>query len=118
MIQNRSGKFIKASIESTSAACTSKIPSDTRVMLNNSASSNAYPIAGFTWILIYKEQNYAGRSQEQATATLKLLDWMMTAKGGQMFTTKTNYAPLPTGVAAHCRKLLRQITYNGKPILR
>jgi len=118
MIQNRSGKFIKATIQSTSAACNSKIPSDTRVMLNNSPSANAYPIAGFTWILIYKEQNYAGRSLEQATATLKLLDWMMTPKGGQMFTTKTNYAPLPTGVAAHCKKLLRQITYNGKPILR
>ena len=117
MIQNKAGKFIKASVASTSAAGKGKIPGDTRVMLNNSSAPGAYPIAGFTWILIYKEQNYNSRFIEQARATLKLLDWMV-SKGGQSFATKTNYAPLPNGIAAHCKKLLRTITYNGKPILK
>lgn len=117
MIQNKSGKFIKASVASTSAAGKGKIPGDTRVMLNNSSAPNAYPIAGFTWLLIYKEQNYAGRSLEQSQATLKLLDWML-GKTGQSIATKENYAPLPSGIAAHCRQLLRTITYNGKRVLK
>src|SRR5574344_459072 len=117
MIQNKSGKFIKASVASTSAAGKGKIPGDTRVMLNNSSAPAAYPIAGFTWILIYKEQNYSGRSLEQAQATIKLIDWML-GKTAQNIAAKENYAPLPSGIAAHCRQLLRTVTYNGKRVMK
>lgn len=56
LICNKAGKFIKPSITSISAAGKSSIPADTRVMLTNSDAALAYPISGFTWILIYKDQ--------------------------------------------------------------
>src|SRR5574344_447163 len=117
MIQNKSGKFIKASVARSEERRVGKIPGDTRVMLNNSSAPAAYPIAGFTWILIYKEQNYSGRSLEQAQATIKLIDWML-GKTAQNIAAKENYAPLPSGIAAHCRQLLRTVTYNGKRVMK
>lgn len=117
LLQNKSGRFIKASIASTSAAGKGKIPADTRVMLTNSPAKDAYPIAGFTWLIIYKNQNYNGRSMAQAQATLKLIDWMI-SRGGQSFATKTNYAPLPPQVAARAKAILRTVTYGGKRILK
>lgn len=117
MLQNKAGHFVSASIASTSAAGKGNIPADTRVMLNNSAASKAYPIAGFTWLILYQEQNYNGRSLAQAQATLKLLDWMLNASA-QNIAKKTNYAPLPPKVASRAKAILRTVTYNGKRILK
>lgn len=117
LLQNKSGKFVKASIASTSAAGKGNIPADTRIMLTNSSAKDAYPIAGFTWLILYKEQNYNHRSFAQAQATLKLIDWMI-GHGAQNVAIKTNYAPLPAKVAARAKAILRTVTYNGKRILK
>ncbi|MBP8777548.1 MAG: phosphate ABC transporter substrate-binding protein PstS, partial [Bacteroidaceae bacterium] len=77
----------------------------------------AYPIAGFTWLLIYKNQNYNDRSFAQAQATLKLIDWMV-SRDAQAIAGKINYAPLPAGVAARAKAILRTVTYNGKRLLK
>lgn len=117
LIQNKAGKFVNATVASTSAAAKGKIPADTRVMLNNSSAATAYPIAGFTWLILYKDQAYSNRSFAQAQATLKLIDWMV-SRNAQGLATKTNYAPLPAGVAARAKAILRTVTYKGKKILK
>jgi phosphate transport system substrate-binding protein len=116
-IQNKAGKFIKPSIATISAAGKSTIPADTRIMLTNSAAPLAYPISGFTWILLYKDQNYANRSLEQAQATVKLIDWVMSAEAQKIAQT-VNYAPLPASVVKQAKTILRSITYNGKPVIK
>lgn len=117
LLENKSGNFIKPSIESVSAAGKGDIPDDTRVMLTNSSDPDAYPISGFTWIILYKEQNFNNRSLTQAQATLKLLDWMIGTKA-QTIARKINYAPLPEKVIKMDREILGTVTYNGKPILK
>lgn len=114
---NKAGKFIKPTLASVSAAGKGTIPADTRVMLTNSDATLAYPISGFTWLLIYKEQNYNNRSLAQATATLKLIDWMLD-KEAQTIAGQVNYAPLPEGVVKQAKAILRTVTYNGKTILK
>jgi len=47
---------------------------DTRIRLTNTDAADGYPISSFTWLIIYKEQNYNNRSQDQATQTIKLID--------------------------------------------
>ena len=79
-VQNSAGNYIKASIESISAAAKGEIPDDTRIMLTNSDDPESYPISGFTWIIFYKEQAYDGRSLEQAKATVEFLDWLVSAR--------------------------------------
>jgi len=117
LLQNKAGKFIKASIASTSAAGKGTIPADTRIMLTNSSAADAYPIAGFTWLILYKEQNYNNRSLAQAQATLKLIDWMLN-HDSQVIAAKTNYAPLPARVTKSAKAILRTVTYNGKRVLK
>jgi phosphate ABC transporter, phosphate-binding protein len=116
-LQNKAGKFIRPSIASISAAGKSTIPADTRIMLTNSDAALAYPISGFTWILIYKDQNYANRSLAQAEATLKLIDYMVSANA-QKVAAQVNYAPLPASVVKQAKSILRSVTYNGKPVIK
>jgi len=117
LLRNKSGNFIKPSIASVSAAGKGEIPADTRVMLTNSPAPDAYPISGFTWIILYKDQYYNHRSLAQAQATLKLLSWMVGPEA-QAIAKKVNYAPLPEKVVKMAQDILHTVTYKGKPILK
>ena len=59
MIKNKKGNFVKPTIASTSLAANTALPDDMKVDLTDTDAAEGYPISGFTWILVYKEQNYA-----------------------------------------------------------
>jgi phosphate transport system substrate-binding protein len=61
-IKNKKGNFIKPSIASTSLAANTALPDDMKVDLTDTDAAEGYPISGFTWILVYQEQNYAGKA--------------------------------------------------------
>lgn len=115
-IKNKSGNYVKPGVDATSLAANVSIPSDTRVSLTDTASEYGYPIAGFTWILLYEEQAYDGRSFEQAKATVDLLWWMI--HEGQRYTTPLQYAPLPEAAVSRAEAILKSVTYNRKKIVR
>ncbi|MGV8135174.1 MAG: phosphate ABC transporter substrate-binding protein PstS [Mangrovibacterium sp.] len=115
-VQNSAGQYILPDLASISAAAKGNIPDDTRVMLTNSADPASYPISGFTWIILYKEQAYKNRDKEQALATVNLLDWLVSEKA-QGEAAKVHYAPLPADAVAKAKTVLRRITYNGEPLL-
>jgi len=114
-LKNKSGKFIKPSRESTAAAANVALPEDTRVSITNTASPDGYSLAGFTWIMVYREQNYNKRGSEQGKAVAKLLWWM--THEGQRYTTPLKYAPLPQEAIKKSEALLKSITYGSKNIL-
>ncbi|MDM8158314.1 phosphate ABC transporter substrate-binding protein PstS [Labilibaculum sp. K2S] len=114
-LQNLAGNFIKPSIESVSASAKGEIPADTRVSLTNTDAADGYPISSFTWLIIYKEQNYKNRSKEQAVQTIKLIEWVI-GSDAQKETTNVHYAPLPEAAAAKARAVLSAVTYNGKSL--
>lgn len=116
-LRNSAGNFITPTTESISAAASGEMPADTRTMITNSAAPDAYPISCFTWIILYKEQAYNGRKPEQAEATVKLLDWMLN-DDAQSLTTKVHYSPLPQAAVENAKKILRSITFDGKPVLK
>ena len=116
-VQNSSGNYIEPSIESVSAAAQGEIPADTRITLTNSADPNSYPISGFTWIILYKEQSYNGRSKEQALATVTFLDWLVSEKA-QSQAEKVHYAPLPVAAVEKAKTILRTVTFDGAALLK
>jgi phosphate transport system substrate-binding protein len=116
-IQNSAGAYILPNIESVSASAKGDIPSDTRIMLTNSSDLQAYPICGFTWLILYKEQAYNGRSAEQAKATIEFLNWLINPEA-QADAPIVNYAPLPQLAIEKAKAILRTVTYNGQPILK
>lgn len=115
-VQNSSGNYVLPSTASVSAAAKTDIPDDTRVMLTNSNDPEAYPISGFTWIILYREQNYNNRSKEQATATLEFLDWLV-GEEAQGMAEKVHYSPLAESTVEKAKAQLRSVTYDGEPIL-
>ncbi|MDD5477824.1 MAG: phosphate ABC transporter substrate-binding protein PstS [Candidatus Omnitrophica bacterium] len=107
-IKNKSGNFIKPSIESTTAAVNGKInsmPADFRVSLVNPDGADAYPIAGLTWILVYKNQPDKVKGEK----IVKFLRWAVT--DGQKYSADLLYAPLPESLVKQIEEKIKQISY-------
>lgn len=112
-VQNSAGNFINPEISTVSAAARTEMPADTRVMVTNSPDPEAYPISGFTWIILYKDMEYNNRTREQATAVVDFLGWLIGPEG-QALAESVNYAPLPQQVSETARNILSTITYGGQ----
>ena len=107
-IKNKSGNFIKPSIESTTAAVNGKVnsmPADFRVSLVNPDGADAYPIAGFTWILVYKNQP----DKVKGKKIVEFLRWAVTS--GQQYSADLLYAPLPDTMVKQIEAKISQISY-------
>lgn len=113
-LKNASGEFIAPSLASSSAAASVSLPDDLRIMIVNSPGASAYPISAFTWILVYKEQNYGGRTLGQAQALKKLLTWILT--DGQTVNEGLSYARLPAPAVTKALVLVGSMTYGGTTI--
>lgn len=93
-VRNASGNFVKASLESTTAAAAgAQMPADYRVSITNAPGKDAYPIASFTWLLIPQQS----KDQNKGRILREFVEWMAT--GGQKMTNQLSYAPLPENVA-------------------
>ena len=114
-VQNKKGKFIVPSLASVTAAGNVKLPDDSKIFITDTDAPDGYPISGFTWVIIYKEQNYNSRSQDRAAKLLKLLWWNI--HEGQAFAAPLNYAPLSKEALKVAEKILKSATYGGKAIL-
>jgi phosphate transport system substrate-binding protein len=114
-LQNKSGKFITPAVASTSAAGNIQLPADAKVSLTDTDAPGGYPISGFTWVIIYKEQKYGNRSQEKAANLVKLLWWNI--HQGQQYCEPLHYAPLSQSALNVAETILKSATYDGKAIL-
>jgi phosphate transport system substrate-binding protein len=94
-VQNAAGNFVRASLESVTAAAaaaSAKMPADFRVSITNPPGENAYPIASFTWLLLYENP----KDKAMARVMVDFLKWALTA--GQKHASELGYAPLPDSV--------------------
>ena len=115
-LKNRSGRFVDATLETISAAANVDLPDDMRATITDSADPNAYPISLFTWILVYKDQQYGSRTQAEAKELVELLLYMLSSPG-QKVAAQINYAPLPLQGLEKNHRLIQQIHYAGEPLL-
>jgi len=121
-IQNQEGNFIEPSIESTEAAVAAaggNLPAGdaswNNVTLVNAQGADSYPIASFSYLLLYKElADNPSITQEKATALVDFINWAIT--DGQQFAPELDYVPLPELVVQQTQDTLSQITFNGNPI--
>jgi phosphate transport system substrate-binding protein len=112
-IKNKAGMFIEP-CEQTAAQATVGItayPSDLRIdIVNLSTNTEAYPITGLTWALVYQNQTKAAT----AAALVNFFSWVLTK--GQDLTGSVNYTPLGPTLQALCVAQLKKITVNGTPV--
>jgi phosphate transport system substrate-binding protein len=105
-LKNKAGQFVEPSAASVTAAASgasAALQGDIRAPIANSASAQAYPISGFTYILAYKQQKDAAKGQ----ALKDFLKWSMTE--GQNMAADLDYAPLPKEIVAMNEKTIDSI---------
>jgi len=104
-VKNAAGNFVKASLESVTAAAASapKMPADFRVSITNAPGKDAYPISSFTWLLIPEQSKDAAKGKILAD----FLNWMVT--DGQKMTEALSYAPLPESVVQKEKEAIKQV---------
>lgn len=110
-LQNAAGNYVSPSVASATAAANGiTLPDDTRVMITNSSDPAAYPIVGFTWILVYANQTDPAKGQ----ALVNMLWWAIHA--GQADCAGLNYAQLSSAAVTKAEKLINSIKYQGQVI--
>jgi phosphate transport system substrate-binding protein len=103
-VKNSAGQFVKATIESVTAAlATAEIPDDFRFSMTNAPGKDAYPIAGATWLLVYQQQKDAAKGKK----LVEFLKWAVTK--GEGMAKDLNYAPLPDEVQQRVLKRIDEI---------
>jgi phosphate transport system substrate-binding protein len=111
-LRNHDGQWVKASMESVSAAAArATMPDDYRVSITDQPGATAYPIAAFTYLLVYRDQQDAAKGD----ALLKFIWWA--EHEGQKDAAALDYAPLPGSVVHKVEQTLERMTVNGKPVL-
>ncbi len=105
-IKNSSGIYVEPSLASVSKAAEGvTIAPDFRVSIVNSSNAEAYPIASFTWLLIYKEMDDHAKGE----AIVNFIKWAIT--DGQKYAETLDYAPLPANVVSMVEEKLKQVKY-------
>ncbi|MEM3063983.1 MAG: phosphate ABC transporter substrate-binding protein PstS [Candidatus Nitrosotenuis sp.] len=115
-------KFIEPSLESVFAAVSSfsidqlpKAEEDwSEVSITNAPGENSYPVASFTYLLLYENIEQSVKSMDQAKALVHLVHWMIT--DGQKFSKPLLYDPLPPAVQELGKQGLARIKFNGETV--
>jgi phosphate transport system substrate-binding protein len=111
-LKNKAGKFIAPSTAAMSAAAEGvEIPAELHVSLVNSAAEAAYPITGYTYLLVYAD----AKDPTKGEAIAKFLWWAL--HDGQKFAETLDYAPLPAKVITQVEARLKELSAGGKKLL-
>ncbi len=104
-VKNAAGNFVKASLESVTAAASSvkNIPADFRVSITNAPGKDVYPISSFTWLLVPVES----KDKAKGKILADFLNWMV--DDGQKMTAQLTYAPLPETVVQKVKSAIKQV---------
>jgi phosphate transport system substrate-binding protein len=107
-VQNTSGKFVKADLNSVTAAAAGAVesmPADFRVSITNAPGVAAYPVSSFTWMLVPRDL----KDIDKGRALKAFLLWGIT--DGQKYTENLSYAPLAKSVVDKELLLIKTLQY-------
>ena len=82
------------------------------VSLVNAPGPDSYPLASFTYLLVYDDLKPVTDNKEQAKAVIHLIYWMIT--DGQEYAPSLLYVPLADKVVELGKQGLSQVTYDGE----
>lgn len=103
-VENASGNFVYPSPEAASAAFDNvEIPEDFGLLVPDPEGEDAFPIAGLTWMMIYREYD-----DPQRWETLRnVMEWALT--NGRNITEELDYVPMPDGIVERIREVLNEV---------
>lgn len=104
LVQNAAGKWVACTAATVAAAAAAKpnvSASDFSIV--DEKTANAYPIAGYSWVVLYADPSDKAR----AKLVKDVIEWAATQ--GQSVAGTLDYVPLPANVQATARRSLAQI---------
>ncbi|HLE82014.1 MAG TPA: phosphate ABC transporter substrate-binding protein PstS [Dehalococcoidia bacterium] len=110
-VKNKAGKYVAPSLESVTAAAAGaakNIVPDLRASIVNADGDTSYPVSGFTWLLIYKNQTDKAKAQ-----ALTRMAWWAT-HDAQKYNTDLGYAPLPDDIVKKAEEKILSVTADGQ----
>lgn len=111
-IENKSGKFVRPSAAAATAAAESvEMPESLHVSLAGASAEGAYPLASYTYLLVYEDAEDPLKGESLA----RFLWWAI--HEGQRFAPELDYAPLPARVVSRIEERLRQLRSGDKKLL-
>jgi phosphate transport system substrate-binding protein len=105
-LKNKAGSWVEPSIKTTSAAAAAaskSMPADYRISLVNQPAKDAYPVVGFTWLLVYQDQ----KDKVKGKKLVEFLNWSL--RKGQKMASPMLYAPMPENVLKMVEKTIKTI---------
>jgi phosphate transport system substrate-binding protein len=105
LVQNKEGEFVKASLESVTAAANAslkEIPDDLRFSITDAPGKGSYPISGTNWAVVYQKL-----PAKKGQMVVDFLRWV--THEGQEYTADLHYARLPKGLVKRLEKKLDAI---------
>ncbi|HEX4123596.1 MAG TPA: phosphate ABC transporter substrate-binding protein PstS [Tepidisphaeraceae bacterium] len=116
LLKNKDGNFVKASPDTVSQAgegALSHMNKSLAVPIWNQTGKDAYPIASFTYLIVYKDLSEL-KDPNKAKALADFLRWAVT--DGEKTAPQLKYAPLSEGVAKKVMEQLDTLNYSGTPL--
>lgn len=105
LIQNKEGRWVACTTETVAAAAATKPDvSATSFSIVDTAGVNSYPISGYSWIVVYRDNSDRGR----AKLLYNVLSWLAGPQG-QDNAKSVDYVPLPRNVQSAAEATLRQM---------
>ncbi|MBV8490197.1 MAG: phosphate ABC transporter substrate-binding protein PstS [Candidatus Eremiobacteraeota bacterium] len=105
ILQNKAGKWVEDAPGGVRAAAASKPDvSATNFSIVDSGCATCYPIAGYSWVVVYQNPQDKGRGK----ATQQILSWLASGDA-QKIAGSLDYVPLPENVQDLAHKTLAQM---------
>ena len=114
LLQNKSQEYIEPSLASTQAAMAdfgSKLGDKLAISIVDGPGKQSYPIAGYTYILLYMDQQDCTKAQK----LIEFFKWAY-SDAGDKDATELLYVSLPKEIKDQVNAKLAQITCQGKPL--
>jgi len=121
-IQNKAGKFIEPTLDSTRSAANAAsvtLPKGDQswetVNLLNAQGDDSYPIASYSYLIVYKELSVLPTmNKARAQALVDFLWWAV--HDGQSYAPRLQYVPLAQAAVSTNEQTIRSITFNGQTL--
>ncbi|HYT11221.1 MAG TPA: phosphate ABC transporter substrate-binding protein PstS [Candidatus Nitrosopolaris sp.] len=111
-LKNAAGTYVQASVAgATAAAAQNTTVGPTNFSITNEPGADSYPIAGFSWVMLYTSYSDANKGKGIA----HLFQWLVTQ--GQSDGTSLQYAGLPSPVQTLALTNLKTIKAGGTTVL-